>query len=168
MVVTETTQLVKFVEQYLICQETNCQGKLKVNSIELAGIGGAASLFFAVLTVVASMSNLKPHLRGRMVMLLFLGFYKLLQFVLEHLMSYIRKCFTTCLECIQSATVFFGTLKEMYEHVKDILDGICLEARKETQDMDQKKLGSWQRAVTCGIAVWLTRGSFCRNCTYTV
>uniref|UniRef100_A0A1X7VER2 Uncharacterized protein n=1 Tax=Amphimedon queenslandica TaxID=400682 RepID=A0A1X7VER2_AMPQE len=46
MVVTETTQLVKFVEQYSICQETNCQGKLKVNSIELAGLGRAASLSF--------------------------------------------------------------------------------------------------------------------------
>uniref|UniRef100_A0A1X7UCX7 Uncharacterized protein n=1 Tax=Amphimedon queenslandica TaxID=400682 RepID=A0A1X7UCX7_AMPQE len=67
-----------------------------------------------------------------------------------------------------SDSVFFGTLKEMYDHVKDILDGICLEARKEMQDMDQEKLGSWQRAVTCGDAVWLTRGSFSRNCTYTV
>ena len=45
----------------------------------------------------------------------------------------------------------------MYPHVKDILDGICLEARKEMQDMDQKQLGSWRRAVTCGDAVWLTR-----------
>uniref|UniRef100_A0A1X7SXU9 OTU domain-containing protein n=1 Tax=Amphimedon queenslandica TaxID=400682 RepID=A0A1X7SXU9_AMPQE len=67
-----------------------------------------------------------------------------------------------------SDSVFFGTLKEMYDHVKDILDGICLEARKEMQDMDQEKIGSWQRAVTCGDAVWLTRGSFSRNCTYTV
>uniref|UniRef100_A0A1X7SD85 Uncharacterized protein n=1 Tax=Amphimedon queenslandica TaxID=400682 RepID=A0A1X7SD85_AMPQE len=40
----------------------------------------------------------------------------------------------------------------MYDHLKDILDGICLEARKEMQDMDQEKLGSWQRAVTCGDA----------------
>uniref|UniRef100_A0A1X7UPS5 Uncharacterized protein n=1 Tax=Amphimedon queenslandica TaxID=400682 RepID=A0A1X7UPS5_AMPQE len=98
--------LVKFVEKYSICQETNCRGKLKVNSIELAGLGGAASLSFGcVLTVVAAMSNLKPHFRGRMVMLLFLSFYKLLQFVLEHLMSYIRKCFTTSLECIQEMTI---------------------------------------------------------------
>ena len=67
-----------------------------------------------------------------------------------------------------SDSVFFGTIKEMYPHVKDILDGICLEARKEMQDMDQKQLGSWRRAVTCGDAVWLTRGSFSRNCTYTV
>ena len=35
-----------------------------------------------------------------------------------------------------SDSVFFGTIKEMYPHVKDILDGICLEARKEMQDMD--------------------------------
>ena len=46
MIVTETTQLVKFVEQYSVCQETNCRGKLKVNSIELAGLGEAASLSF--------------------------------------------------------------------------------------------------------------------------
>ena len=46
MVVTETTQFVTFVEKYSVCQETNCQGKLKVNSIELAGLGGAASLSF--------------------------------------------------------------------------------------------------------------------------
>ena len=46
MVVTETTQLVTFVEKYSVCQETNCQGKFKVNSIVLAGLGGAASLSF--------------------------------------------------------------------------------------------------------------------------
>uniref|UniRef100_A0A1X7TBM5 Uncharacterized protein n=1 Tax=Amphimedon queenslandica TaxID=400682 RepID=A0A1X7TBM5_AMPQE len=107
MVVTETTQLIKFVEQYSISQETNCQGKLKENSIELAGLGEQYHSLLAVLTVLAAMSNLKPHLRGRMVMLLFLRFYKLLQFVPEHLTPYIRKCFTTSLECIQSATVTF-------------------------------------------------------------
>uniref|UniRef100_A0A1X7VIU0 Uncharacterized protein n=1 Tax=Amphimedon queenslandica TaxID=400682 RepID=A0A1X7VIU0_AMPQE len=64
--------------------------------------------------------------------------------------------------------MIFLTLMEMYEHVNDILNGICLEARKEMQDMGQKKLGSWKMAVTCGNAVWLTRHSFSRNCTYIV
>ena len=35
MIVTETTQLVTFIEKYSVCQETICHGKLKVNSIEL-------------------------------------------------------------------------------------------------------------------------------------
>ena len=46
LIVTETTQLVTFIEKYSVCQETNCQGKLRVNSMELAGLGGAASLSF--------------------------------------------------------------------------------------------------------------------------
>ena len=36
------------------------------------------------------------------------------------------------------------------------------------KDMDQSELGSWSRAVTCSDAVWLTRGSYSRNCTFTV
>ena len=169
MVVTETTQLVTFVKKYSVCQETNCQGKLKVNSIELAGLGGAASLSFCCTkcgSCNVKFESLSLTEKGDTAV------SKILQVaticsgtsyaIYKKMFHHVLGMHTV------SDSVFFGTIKEMYPHVKDILDGICLEARKEMQDMDQKQLGSWRRAVTCGDAVWLTRGSFSRNCTYTV
>ena len=71
------------------------------------------------------------------------------------------------LRCVSGST-FYRRIEEMYEHVKAILDDICLEERQQMKDMDQNELGSWSRAVTCADAVWLTRGGFSRNCTFTV
>uniref|UniRef100_A0A1X7TW06 Uncharacterized protein n=1 Tax=Amphimedon queenslandica TaxID=400682 RepID=A0A1X7TW06_AMPQE len=136
MVVTETTQMVKFVKQFSICQETNCQGKLKVNSIELAGLGGAASLSFSCTN--CGSCNVKFETSSQ-------------REIGDAAVSKILQVATTCSggscaiykkmfhHILGMHTVndcFFGTLKEMYEHVNDILDGICVEARKEMQHMD--------------------------------
>ena len=63
---------------------------------------------------------------------------------------------------------FYDTLKAMHPHVKNILDDICNEAKEEMKSMDPLVSGSWGRAVTVADAVWLTRGGFSRNGTYTV
>uniref|UniRef100_A0A1X7TEF5 Uncharacterized protein n=1 Tax=Amphimedon queenslandica TaxID=400682 RepID=A0A1X7TEF5_AMPQE len=136
MAVKETTQFVKFVEQYSIYKETNCQGKLKVNSIELAGIEGAASLSFGCTNFGSC--NVKFEISSQRENGV-AGLSSILQVATicsETSYAIYKESFITSLECIQSPTVFFGTLKEMYEHVKDNLDKVYLEARREMQDMD--------------------------------
>uniref|UniRef100_A0A1X7TFX9 Uncharacterized protein n=1 Tax=Amphimedon queenslandica TaxID=400682 RepID=A0A1X7TFX9_AMPQE len=71
------------------------------------------------------------------------------------------------MQCV-SSSVLYETLREIDPHVKNVLDTICLEARHQMKEMDQNTIGSWSRAVTCADAVWLTRGGFSCNCTYTV
>uniref|UniRef100_A0A1X7TW74 Uncharacterized protein n=1 Tax=Amphimedon queenslandica TaxID=400682 RepID=A0A1X7TW74_AMPQE len=151
MVVTETTQLVKFEEQYSICQETNCLGKLKVNSIKLAGLGEAASLSFGCTNCGSCNVKFETSSQRENGDAAVSKILQVATICSGASYAIYKKMFHYILGMhAVSDSVFFRTLKEMYEHVKDILDGICLEARKKMQDMDRKKLGRWQRAVTCG------------------
>ena len=168
MIFTESAQLFRFVEQFT-CPVTNCAGKFKVHSAELIGLGGAASYTFRCTNcrsrkVSFETSSLRENGGATVSKILQVATicsgasYALYQKMFRHFLA---------MHTV-SHNVFYGTIKEMYPHVKAILDGICLEARKEMQDMDENELGSWSRAVTCADAVWLTRGSFSQNCTYTV
>jgi len=56
----------------------------------------------------------------------------------------------------------------MYPHCKAILDGMMQDAKDEMKAMDPCELGSWERAVNCGDAAWLTRGYHSQNCTFPV
>lgn len=56
----------------------------------------------------------------------------------------------------------------MYPHVKDILDEMTKEAKEEMKALPDDQLGSWKRAVTTGDGVWLTRGHYSQNFTYTL
>ena len=62
--------------------------------------------------------------------------------------------------------VFYNTLRLMYPHVKDILDEMCSLAKECMKSMDSTALGSFDKAVTCGDAAWLTRGYHSQNATY--
>ena len=70
--------------------------------------------------------------------------------------------------CTVNEKEFYHTLELMYPYTKEILDGMCEEAKAEMRAMDPKQLGSWERAVTSGDAAWLTRGFHSQNCTFHV
>ena len=45
---------------------------------------------------------------------------------------------------------------------------VCETAKTEMKLKPPEELGLWQRAVTCSDGVWLTRGHYSKNATYTV
>ena len=166
---SESTQLIKFVEQYTICSVTGCTGKLMFNYFEVTGLGGAASFNFRCATcgnrdIKFDSSSFRDHGDATVSVLFQCAFicagmsYSQYMKVFRHILG---------MQCV-SSSVFYATLQEIYPYVKNVLDTICLEARQQMKEMDQSTVGSWSRAVTCADAVWLTRGGFSRNCTYTV
>ena len=70
--------------------------------------------------------------------------------------------------CTVKEHEFYATLELLYPHCKAILDGTMQEAKDEMKAMDPSELGSWECAVTCGDAAWLTRGYHSQNCTFHV
>lgn len=67
--------------------------------------------------------------------------------------------------CPQS---FQYTLEMMHPIVKQMLDEMCDEAKKDMRDMDQNELGSWSRAVTSADGTWKTRGFHSKNATFSI
>ena len=167
----ESEQLVKFINEIInsTCLVPNCSGKLELHSVEEAGMGGAAGFMFRCTScggrevkfnTSSERENGSPALSAALQVAFICAGASYAQYrrVLRH---------TFGMRCVSGST-FYGRIEEMYEHVKAILDDICLEERQQMKDMDQNELGSWSRAVTCADAVWLTRGGFSRNCTFTV
>lgn len=50
------------------------------------------------------------------------------------------------ISCI-SKNRYYDVIKLPYPHIKDILDEMCEEEKKNMQELSQDKLGSWTRAV---------------------
>ena len=169
--IAESRQLVKFVDEVndATCLVTECSGKLQLQSVEQSGMGGAACFTFRCSSCggrevnfnsSSQRENGSPALSAALQVAFICAGASYAQYkrVLRHIFG---------MQCVSDNT-FYRTIEKMYGHVKNILDDICLEARQQMKDMDQNKLGSWSRAVTCADAVWLTRGHYSRNCTFTV
>ena len=69
--------------------------------------------------------------------------------------------------CI-SKNRYYDVIKLAYPHLKDILDEMCEEGKKNMQELSQDELGSWTRAVVTSDGVWHTRGHFSKNGSFIV
>ena len=169
--IAESRQLVKFVDEVndAACLVADCSGKLQLHSVEQSGMGGAACFAFRCSSCggrkvnfdsSSQRENGSPALSAALQVAFICAGASYAQYkrVLRHFFG---------MQCVSSNT-FYRTIEKMHGHVKSILDDICLEARQQMKDMDQGELGSWSRAVTCADAVWLTRGHYSRNGTFTV
>ena len=169
--IAESRQLVKFVDEVndAACLVADCSGKLQLHSVEQSGMGGAACFTFRCSSCggrkvnfdsSSQRENGSPALSAALQVAFICAGASYAQYkrVLRHFFG---------MQCVSSNT-FYRTIEKMHGHVKSILDDICLEARQQMKDMDQGELGSWSRAVTCADAVWLTRGHYSRNGTFTV
>ena len=67
-----------------------------------------------------------------------------------------------------SETSFYSTIKMIYPVVKEVLDEQCSKVKEEMKEKPEEEVGSWRRAITSGDGVWLTRGFFSQNFTFTV
>ena len=62
----------------------------------------------------------------------------------------------------------FAVLKDAYQHIQEMLQGMCDGAKEAMKALPAAQLGSWQNAVTTADACWLTRGHFSQNCTFII
>ncbi len=69
---------------------------------------------------------------------------------------------------IYSERHFYRVLELMFEPVHNLLIKICEGVKVDMKQMPQDQLGSWAKAVTTSDGVWLTRGFFSKNFTFSV
>lgn len=67
-----------------------------------------------------------------------------------------------------SASTFYDIIKLIHPVVHGMLTEMCDEAKSEMKSLGPTVIGSWKRAVTTSDGVWLTRGKFSQNCSFTV
>ena len=69
--------------------------------------------------------------------------------------------------CI-SKNRYYDVIKLAYPHLKDILDEMCEDEKKNMQELSQDELGSWTRAVVTSDGVCHTHGHFSKNGSFIV
>ena len=61
-----------------------------------------------------------------------------------------------------------STIQKMHPVVKGMVTEMCDREKEIMKAMDQTKLGSWSKAVTCADGTWQTRGFHSKNGTFTI
>ena len=67
-----------------------------------------------------------------------------------------------------NANTFYETIKRLHPVVTAMINEMCDDAKAEMKAKIPTEVGSWQRAITSSDGVWLTRGKFSQNCTFTI
>lgn len=55
-----------------------------------------------------------------------------------------------------------------YQHITDILNGMCEEEKQRMKAKEEGELGSWERAVYTSNGVWHTHDHFGKNGSFIV
>ena len=67
-----------------------------------------------------------------------------------------------------SIKMFMSTIQKMHPGVEGVVTEMCDREKARMKAMDQTKLGSWRKAVTCADGTWQTRGFHSKNGTFTI
>ena len=67
-----------------------------------------------------------------------------------------------------SFLTFQGTIQELHPIVEQMVKVMCQREKERMKGMDQDKLFSWSKAVTCADGTWQTRGYHSKNATFTI
>ena len=66
------------------------------------------------------------------------------------------------------ASTFMSTIKKLHPIVEKMVEELCEKEKMRMKAMDQKELGSWERAVTSADGAWMTRGFHSTNMTFSI
>ena len=69
---------------------------------------------------------------------------------------------------IVSEKPFLEIIDLAFPHIKEVLDVMCDDAKRQMKDISPEVVGSWSRAVTTCDGCWLIRGHFSQNCTFII
>ena len=67
-----------------------------------------------------------------------------------------------------SFLTFQGTIQELHPIVEQMVKEMCQHEKERMKGIDQDKLFSWSKAVTCADGTWQTRGYHSKNATFTI
>ena len=67
-----------------------------------------------------------------------------------------------------SFKAFMSTIQKMHPVVEGMVTEMCDREKERMKAMDQTKLGSWSKAVTCADGTWQTRGFHSKNGSFTI
>ena len=171
--ICETSQLQQFIDQMnttSICHTPRCTGKLVPVNVKLTGLGGAAIVKFSCTGCndrsLAFHSSVNVTLSKRTVVSLAMQ----VAFVIAgcgH--AQYCKVLKQCMGISSvSASTFYDTIKLLHPIVLDMLTEMCDEAKNEMKSLGSTVVGSWKRAITTSDGVWLTRGKFSKNSSFTI
>ena len=171
--VCQTTQLDDFLNQInttSLCYTPNCIGKLVPISIKHIGLGGGLLVKFSCTGCSERMLNLSSTVE--------------IEFSRRTACSLAMQVASIAAGCMYAqyskvlkqhlgisavnSTTFYETIKLLDPIITTMLTEMCSEAKEEMKAQDPSTVGSWQRAITSSDGVWLTRGRFSQNCTFTV
>ena len=171
--ICETSQLQQFIDEInmtTICHTPRCTGKLVPVNVKLIGLGGAAIIKFACTgcsnrrLALHSSDNVTQSKRTVVSLALQVAFV-----VAGCAHSQYCKVLKQCLGISSvSSCTFYDTIKLLHPVVQNMLTEMCDEAKSEMKSLGATVVGSWQRAITTSDGVWLTRGKFSQNCSFTI
>ena len=153
-----------------VCCTPQCTGKLVPYNVKLVGLGGATIVKFTCTGCndqrLALHSSVNVPLSKRTVVSLALQ----VAFVVAGCAhSQYCKVLKQCLGISSvSASTFYDTIKLLHPVVQLMLTEMCDEAKNDMKSLGTTVVGSWQRAITTSDGVWLTRGKFSQNCSFTI
>jgi len=171
--VGDTSHIRSFVDQVNStskCSTPGCNGVLNVVKVKALGLGGAVEVSIRCSCCIARSLTFSTSVVGENSKQPLLSIALQVAFICAGCThaDYTKVLGKALGMCTVSEKDFYATLELMYPHCKAILDGMMQEAKDEMKAMDPSELGSWERAVTCGDAAWLTRGYHSQNCTFHV
>ena len=169
----QTTQLQELIDQVnatALCYTPQCTGKLVPISIKRAGLGGSVVVKFSCTGCSERMLNLVSSAEISSSRHTVCSLALQVAFIAGGCMhsQYSKILKQNLGMSVVNATSFYETIKLLHPIVKTMLTEMCNNAKNEMKMLDSSVVGSWQRAITSSDGVWLTRGKFSQNCTFTI
>jgi len=171
--VCQTTQLQSFIDNIndtCLCYTPDCTGKLVPVSLRHIGLGGSVVIQFSCTACSERMLNFTSSVgiefSKRSVCSLALQVAFVAGGCAHAQYSKILKQYLG-LSAVHAGT-FNDTIKLLQPVVETMLTDMCSEAKEDMKALDPTVVGSWKRAITSSDGVWLTRGKFSQNCSFTV
>ena len=171
--ICQTSQVQSFIDQInetALCYTPHCTGKLVPIEIKQIGLGGGAIIKLSCsqctermlsLTSSADISYSKHTICSLAIQVAFIAggcMYSQYNKILKQHLGILAV----------NANTFYETIKLLHHIVSSMLNEMCNDAKAEMKAKALTEVGSWQRAITSSDGVWLTRGKFSQNYTFTI
>ena len=169
----QTTQLQELIDQVnttALCYTPQCTGKLVPISIKRAGLGGSAVVKFSCTGCSERMLNLVSSAEISFSRRTVCSLALQVAFIAGGCMysQYSKILKQNLGMSVVNASSFYETIKLLHPVINVMLTEMCSNAKNEMKMLNSSVVGSWQRAITSSDGVWLTRGKFSQNCTFTI
>ena len=166
---SQVEQLFNQINEARGCKTAGCRGKLVPQDIMTNGMGGTATIVYMCNgcqdMLVFQTSSMNTQIAKTDI-------------TLAAQVAFITAgcTYTTYAKALQdvlgikavTARTFMRTIETLHPIVENMVTEMCEREKDRMKQMDQTKLGSWKRAVTCADGTWMTRGFHSKNATFSI